>query len=76
MVPPVLRAAERIALKLRRLACLVTNESLPQLPGAASFKRMLDGAPCPDARARRAHHEGRARLDLGNQLLGRDRANA
>jgi len=46
------------------------------VPGAASFKRMLDGAPCPDARARRAHHEGRARLDLGNQLLGRDRANA
>ena len=31
---------------------------------------MLDGAPCPDARARRAPHEGRARLELGNQLLG------
>ena len=46
------------------------------MPGAASFKRMLDGAPCPDARARRAHHEARARLDLGNQLLGRDRAKA
>jgi len=25
----------------------------PNGPGAASFKRMLDGAPCPDARARR-----------------------
>ncbi len=23
----------------------------------ASFKRMLDGAPCPDARARRAPHQ-------------------
>ena len=46
------------------------------MPGAASFKRMLDGAPCLDARARRAHHEGRARLDLGNQLLGIDRADA
>src|SRR2546422_970974 len=29
---------------------------------------MLDGAPCPDARARRAHHEGRARLDLGDHF--------
>src|SRR5438094_182367 len=29
---------------------------------------MLDGAPCPDARARRAHHGGRARPDLGSRL--------
>ncbi len=29
---------------------------------------MLDGAPCPDARARRAHHEGPARLDLGDHF--------
>src|SRR2546423_1010885 len=39
----------------------------------ASFKRLLDGAPCPDARARRAALEAGARpwdeqLTLGNHL--------
>src|SRR6266699_103882 len=37
---------------------------------------MLDGAPCPGARARRAPHEGWARLDLGTRLLGIDPADA
>src|SRR6267143_4208794 len=55
-----------MALKLRRLAWFVTNESLPQLPGAASFKRMLGGALFIDARTRRAPH-GRS----GWHALGR-----
>src|SRR5207249_6622484 len=42
-----------------------TNERLPQVPGAASFKRMLDGALFTDARARRAPHGGLGQLALG-----------
>src|SRR6266576_3092624 len=37
-------AAYRPALKLRRLAWFVTNESLSQGPGAAIFKRLLGSA--------------------------------
>jgi len=37
-------------LSLRRLAWFVTNERLPQLPGAASFKRVLDGELYTDTR--------------------------
>jgi len=35
--------SKRPALKLRRLAWFVTNERVPQLPGAASSKRLLGG---------------------------------
>src|SRR2546425_188030 len=55
------RAAQRPALKLRRLGWFVTNGILPQRPGAASFKRVLDGELFQGARARRARSEGRAR---------------
>src|SRR2546426_8612949 len=41
------------------------TEFLPR-PGAVSFKRLLDGALCPDARARRAPPGGRARPTLGS----------
>jgi len=37
-------------------------KTLPQLPGAASFKRVLDGALSIDARARRVPTEGCAAL--------------
>src|SRR6266480_1638629 len=52
-------AVQRIALKLRRLGWFVTNERLPQLPGAASFKRVLDGELFLDGVARRARPGGR-----------------
>ena len=45
---------------LRRLGLCFTNGILPQPPGAASCKRVLDGALGTDARARRAQHGGRA----------------
>ena len=36
------------------------------MPGAASFKRVLDGAPFTDARARRASDGGLGRIALGS----------
>src|SRR6266566_338681 len=46
------------------------------LVGPASFKRLLDGAPCLDARARRVALEARARprdpqMTLGSHLIDR-----
>src|SRR5439155_5174743 len=52
----------RIALELRRPGWFVTNGILPRQTGAASSKRMLDGALGTEARTRRARLGGRAAL--------------
>jgi len=44
------------------------------VPGAASFKRVLDGAPCPDARACRAPHGTLGPPRLGKLALGSHRS--
>src|SRR3989442_1633524 len=59
-----------MALELRRLVWFVTNGILPRPPGAASSKRVLDGALFTDARARRARLGSRARLWVENLPMG------
>ena len=47
-----------------------TTAILLQQRAPASSKRVLDGAPCPDAQARRVPTEGRAGCILGNGFWG------
>src|SRR3989442_1537487 len=58
------------ALDVRRLAWFVTKGILPRPPGAASSKRVLDGALGTDAPARRTRLGSRARLLVENLPMG------